>query len=341
MKNILFAGVCTLAMFSGAIACADGTHHKQPADHAPLGVMGDHLHEKGEWMVGYRYRHIRTEGLRDGSSSVDNTTVLNTYGEVPTEMDMGMHMFEVMYGVSDDLTLMVMPQYMTMGMTHYSNHGHGHMHEHEIEGWGDTEVTGLYSVYNAKTDTAQHRAHVNLGLSLPTGSIDETFADHHASIYPLPYNMQLGSGTFDPILGITYNGASPDWSWGAQTLNYIRAGKNDNGYRQGNKYTATAWLARNLSQYASLSVRLEGEAWGDVSGRDTRLPLTAIAGADPDEQAGRRLLAHVGLNLLADAEGPLAGHRLAAEVGRPVYEHYSGPQPESDWRATLGWQWAF
>ncbi len=335
MLKPVFAGVCTLAAFClfTPPAMADGV--KQPNAHAPIGVMGDHLHRQGEWMLSYKFRRTATSGLRDGDSRVSNASVLETYGEVPAEMEMNMHMFELMYGVTDDLTLMVMPQYMEMDMLHAS-HGHHGSHTHEIEGFGDTEVTGLYALWRQE----HHRGHLNLGLSLPTGSTDETFTNHHGSVLRLPYNMQLGSGTYDPIIGLTVTGESGDYGWGAQTLNYIRLGKNNEGYRQGNKYTLSGWVARNMTEFLSVSFRLEGEAWDDVHGRDSGLPLTAIAGADPDEQAGERLLAHVGLNLLAK-DGPLAGHRLAAEFGVPVYERFDGPQPDTDYRLTLGWQWAF
>lgn len=327
MRTIILASACALAAFA---AHADTA--KQPNNHAPLGVMGDHLHKQGEWMVGYRYELSTTRGMRDGAHSVSNASVMAQYGEIPAEMEMGMHMLEIMYGISDGLTLMVMPQYMQMRMTHSSSHGGGHTHTHEVEGFGDTEVTGLYSLYR----NASSSAHLNIGVSLPTGATDKTFTDHHNNIYRLPYNMQMGSGTFDPILGATWLSASADWSYGVQALGTLRAGKNDDGWRQGNRATVTAWAARNVSRAVSLSLRVKGEAWGNVHGRDAGIPLTIMAGANPGLQAGERVMAHVGMNLLTFAD-----NRLAAEFGLPVYERTHGPQPDSDYRLTLGWQKAF
>ena len=34
----------------------------------------------------------------------------------------------------------------------------------------------------------------------------------------------------------------------------------------------------------------------------------------------------------------LRSHRLALEVGRPAYQNLDGPQLETDWTVTLGWQ---
>ena len=40
----------------------------RPDGHAPLGVMGDHMHGKGEWMASYRYMSMDMDGLRSGST---------------------------------------------------------------------------------------------------------------------------------------------------------------------------------------------------------------------------------------------------------------------------------
>src|SRR5690606_30314685 len=140
----------------------------------------------------------------------------------------------------------------------------------------------------------------------------------------LPYTMQFGSGTFDPIVGLTYAGHLGHWSWGGQTLNYIRLGTNDEGYRLGNKYTLSGWVAREVLPFASLSVGVEGEAWRNVHGRDQNLPLTAIAGSNPGEIAGERVLGLIGLNVMPGAmHNSLSGHRLSVEFGLPLYERYS------------------
>jgi len=34
--------------------------------HAPIGVMGDHQHEAGEWMVSFRYMRMAMEGNGTG-----------------------------------------------------------------------------------------------------------------------------------------------------------------------------------------------------------------------------------------------------------------------------------
>lgn len=244
-----------------------------------------------------------------------------------------------MYGLTENLTLMVMPQYMKMDMLHASSHGGGHMHQHEVDGFGDTEVTGIYSFFEKTYGNITSTANVNLGVSLPTGKSDAKFINHHDKEFNLPYNMQFGSGTFDPIIGATYEVKSAEFSWGLQTLNYIRVGKNNEGYRQGNKYTANAWVAHDITNYAGAFFRLEGEALENVSGSDRKLPITTIVGADPDGQAGEGVMANVGVNFLTGEK--FHNQKFTVEFGMPLYERFDGPQSETDYRLTAGWQLSF
>jgi hypothetical protein len=39
----------------------------------------------------------------------------------------------------------------------------------------------------------------------------------------IPYAMQLGSGTWDVKLGITYNGSARNFTWGAQYMGAFRS----------------------------------------------------------------------------------------------------------------------
>lgn len=340
MKKQLLAGVCPLLMAFAYTAQAEHCphHHASHSISQPMGVTGGHLHEKGQWMVSYRYDFTRQSGLRQGSSNLPAVDALAIYGEAMTEMDMGMHMAEAMYGITDKLTLMVMGGFMDMDMTHMAHHSL-HTHEMEKQGWGDTEVTALYSLLDRQVSEVSHKLHLNAGLSLPTGSIDESYVNHHNANLHLPYTMQFGSGTYDPILGLTYTGGTGAWGWGAQALNTFRLGENSNGYRQGHRQVVNLWGSRGVTDFLDLSLRLEGKHWGNVHGKDDRIPLTSMTGANPLGNGGEQLSAFLGANL--KGSGKLEGQQLGAEFGMPFYEHFDGPQLETDYRLSLGWRMAF
>jgi len=54
------------------------TGHAGHATSAPIGVMGDHLHPQGDWMVSYRYMHMDMEGSLKGSDHISNSQMNGT-----------------------------------------------------------------------------------------------------------------------------------------------------------------------------------------------------------------------------------------------------------------------
>ncbi len=312
-------------------------------DHAPIGVMGDHTHRAGEWMVSVRSMCMSMTGLRDGSTDLTPNALLGNpmmgtgYLSVPTSMTMDMLMFGAMYAPSDELTLMAMVPYSRkdMNLTHTS----GATFSTRTEGLGDVSLTALHDV--------SEEVHVALGLSIPTGSTTERDTALGMGGVPtdvrLPYPMQLGSGTFDLRPGVTWTRRTDDWSFGAQGTYVARIDENEEGYALGDEVHATAWVARNLASHWSVSARLAYLDRGNIDGTDETQgtpggmpPAIALPNADPNLQGARRMDLFLGVNHVTPD-----GHRLALEVGTPVMEHLDGPQMSTDWIATIGWQWSF
>lgn len=79
-----------------------------------------------------------------------------------------------------------------------------------------------------------------VGASLPTGSTDEQ--NPNAPGFRYPYNMQMGSGTYDATLAVMPLYLKADYQLGSRLAATLRTGdKNDNGYRLGNQYKLDAW----------------------------------------------------------------------------------------------------
>ena len=326
----------------------------RPDSHAPIGVMGDHLHKKGEFMFSYRFMTMQMKDNIDGSSNISPdrivTTAANPFANppmmppnlrvVPTEMTMDMHMVGAMYAPSDAVTLMAMVNYIEKEMDHITYMGP--MGTNRLGGFttktsgiGDTSVSALISFGQSH----DHRWHATLGVSLPTGSIDEEdriLTPMNTRPSPrLPYPMQLGSGTYDLIAGVTYAGSSGPWGWGGQWLSTVRTGENDEDYTLGDEHRVQGWVSRILSDDVSVSVRASYTDRGNIDGMDPRI-LAPVQTADPDRHAFERVDLNLGLNWVLPGEV----HRLAIEVGWPISQYADGPQMESDWTATIGWQWA-
>ena len=304
----------------------------RPDSHAPIGVMRDHVHNASEWMLSYRVGYMPMTGNLTGTTPQSIDSVLKEYAVAPTAMPMTMHMVGGMLGITDNLTVSVMGGYANRVMDHERRTGA--VFERENGGMTDTSINLLYELYS----NTQSRLQVNTGVSVPTGAIDDRKPDGTLFAYP----MQLGSGTYDVLPGLSYTTEYDAWSWGGQTNAVIRLGVNNRNYTLGNKYQITAWGARKLSDSVSLSLRLDGQVQDTIRGYDTELagPIFMAPPADANLHARERLDVLVGLNFLGQT-GILADHRLAAEFGVPVYERVDGPRLETDYRLTLGWQRAF
>ncbi|MCB2081695.1 MAG: transporter [Rickettsiales bacterium] len=346
MKHFTYACVHALLLttfLNFSTQANEMQHTGKPNDMGPAGIMGDHSHAKGMWMTTYRYSQMKMKQNQDGTHAVDNASVLANFMMTPLDMSMDMHMFGLMYGATNNLTLMTMVPYIHKSMQSLTRMGV--RFRTASQGLGDIKLSGVYTLYPSGDHQghhhhAPHQMLLQLGASLPTGSITKRDGTPVGPNQKLPYPMQLGSGTIDPILGITYSGRQDDWSWGSQTNATLRFGKNNEGYRVGNQYQLTGWVARNLNNYTSLSFRLDGNAWGNVHGRDRELNPMMAPSTRTDLRGGERVDALVGINLY-QPKGPWAQHRLAAEFGVPLYQRLNGPQLETDYRLMLGWQWSF
>ena len=375
---VLLTAVCLASIANGALAhddppapsggfdmsVKDGTVHAPRADaHAPIGVMADHRHHKGDLMLSYRYMHMWMESNLIGDSNVSPdkiaTTVPNrffgtpgqppTLRVVPTEMNMDMHMFGGMYGVTDRVTLMAMLPYITKDMHHITYKGgmgttRLGTFDTSTNGVGDASLSALIGLLDAKTAEGAQHLNLILGMSAPTGSIKEeerilTPMGMRPTVR-LPYAMQLGSGTWDFLPGIVYTARSGNFSYGGQYRGWIRLeDENNQGYSLGDLHQGTVWAQYEWAPWISNSIRVAGRTQDSIHGLDVNIS-GPVQTANPDFYGGERVDLLFGVNLVGQ-HGAICGHRLAAEVGVPIYQDLNGPQLKTDWTLMFGWQKAF
>lgn len=332
---LLSAGLCLADSHSNG-DFSNGWSGARPDGHAPIGVMGDHTHDAGEFMASYRYMFMSMEQNYDGSNSVADGSFAGPppapFRVAPTDMDMEMHMFGLMFAPTDRLTLMGMFNLVDLTMNH-RNLMNGVTFKTKSRGLGDSSLSALFRFWEAPGQ----RAHLGLGVLLPTAETDRTDFIPGPGVTRLPYPMQLGAGSWGLAPSVTYLGQSGDWSWGGQLSAKIYLADNDDDYRLGNRGEATIWGARRLNDWLSFSARVTGSSWGNIDGRDPNLLPLPVPTADPNRRAGTRLDGSLGFNI----QFPNSGFRVAAEVGVPLWRDLDGPQLGTEWWAILGAQLAF
>lgn len=307
----------------------------RPDGHAPISVMGDHMHNQGEWMFSYRYMFMNMADLKRENDDVSFDNALVDYMVTPTEMPMQMHMLGGMYAPSDAITIMVMANYVNMTMDHLTRMGG--TFTTEVSGLGDVSVSGLFRLFNRNKSTM----HGQFGVSIPTGGVTEmdVIPASAPNSVVLPYPMQLGSGTFDANLAMTYLCQSELLSYGAQVRGVVRLGKNERDFRYGNRLGLNNWLGLKVANWLSFSARLEGLLEGKINDVDPTLNPDMVITADTENSGGTYLNSGLGFNLYAP-NGALKNLRLGFEFAYPLYQNLNGVQLKNEETLTLGLQYS-
>ena len=321
-----------------------------PAGGAPAGVMLGHmLDAQGDWMFGLRYGYARQDGdVLHGTRKARDAEIAARGCEdipcvsAPKTMTMQMIMVDVSYAPTSWLNLMLMPSFVAMKMDvrpldSAAPDVHG-SHDHESGGVGDTGMYALVQLF----ETPGHALHAGVGLSAPSGSVDEKDdRSHQQERGYTHYGMQLGSGTWDFLPSLTYNGAWRRVSFGGQLSGTVRLeDENDSGYALGDVFQATGWAGFALTRWLSATARglytWQGQIRHEYDRRhDESGPM------DFPSNYGAQYV-DLGLGLAAAAtSGPLAGQRLALEWLQPLRDDVDGYQLERVGSLQASWSLAF
>ena len=319
---------------------------QSPLIHPAAGLMNEHMHDGGEFMLGLRFETTHAGGANQaGTDEISDPEILAAgFGARTRSMTMDMVMLDLMYAPTDNLTLMVMPHYMwhrmdmlgidPAGVSHGSHSiAYGQSMEHSTDGFGDTLVSASYRVLRQPG----LGAHATLGVWVPTGAVDFKDADGNF----VHYAMQPGSGTWDIEPSFTVTGRTGAIGWGGQASYRWRTEEhNASGFAFGDKARATGWVSYLLGSSVGATGRLEyvheGMVLGHYNAGHNHL-------APPDRQqnyGGDVVAAGFGLNWLLPVESARRP-QLSGEISVPLYQDLNGIQAPQDWRLTMALSQAF
>jgi hypothetical protein len=203
------------------------------------------------WTSTLDYMYFSFQGVRPANG--------NIYDFEDVQLDL--QMFTLKYAASPLVSYSAVATYQT---NYAETYFLGDLYEDRTHGISDTLIkrTQVFVL------PAQQLFILDVGLYLPTGSINERNQNNTAFNYP--YNMQLGSGTFDPMVTTIYmKSFGAKHQLGALGLARLRTGEiNRNGYRLGNDWTAGLWYSYLLNSYLTPSLKLNYRSIEGLSGVD-------------------------------------------------------------------------
>ena len=340
---------------TGHVHAGDGTTASGHASHAgmlaPAGVMNAHMLDTSKpFMVAYHGMWSRQSGsvLNGSTAASDQQIAGQGCGAIqctmtPTQMTMYMHMLDLMYAPSDQVNFVAMVPWMDMDMSMRSlegtisggggEHDHAGHTSHSSGGLGDIWLGALFRLFG----TPNHEVHAGLGLSIPTGSVQQKSSSGDL----MDYGMQLGSGTWDLQPSLTYNGMRQRWFWGAQISGIWRTiDQNDSGYALGNLFQGTAWGGFRFTDWLSASLRGVYTNQAAITGQFNG-PQMQMGPQDFPQNYGGKFW-DVGLGLSAALPGRVPqGDRISFEWLQPVSQDVNGYQLERTGTAWLSLSFSF
>ncbi len=316
-----------------AVAQENQWSSARPDGHAPISVMGDHYHKKGEVMFSYRFMLMWMKDNLQSTKDITNDEIYQDFMIAPQQMQMNMHMLGVMYAPFDNLTFMVMGNYISNAMDLRT--GMGVDFTTESSGLGDISLSGLIKIFNKNKQSL----HANIGISIPIGDINQRDATPMMNDAQLAYPMQLGSGTWDPNWGLTYLGQSNKLSWGVQSKYKFRIGDNSKKYTFGNRFDIVGWGAIKVSDYFSFSTSLNYYNIQKIEGADADLNPMMMPLFNTVNSGKNQIDIGLGTNFYVPG-GKWKNLRLAAEIKLPVYQKVNGIQMKNTLMAIFGVQYS-
>ena len=353
MKKLL---LITLVILPLNIFAANAIHH------GPIGVMGDHFHKKGEWMVSLRLANMEMKKniLNGNSISADNILKQpNPFSKmpmmmkdsksmkmpmnlsvIPKKMTMRMIMLGAMYAPSDKITLMGMAMFNDKEMTldtHQGMTARNYLGSFETSS-SDLSKISLSALFNLHEGDSS-RWHLLFGLEKSVGDNSEkglvlTPMNMKATI-TLPYGMQSSDKALRLITGLTNVRSIGDFVLGNQLL--VKKAIDEKDWNYGDEFEYNLWFQGSFNEKASYSFRLNYKDQDSIDGSDKTI-MAPVQTANPLNYGGEVINFGIGINAIFDIFGGRHKDRFAFEVTKPIDQNKNGLQMKDDITIHIGFQ---
>tara|TARA_X000000368_G_scaffold113109_1_gene88215 strand:- start:839 stop:1921 length:1083 start_codon:yes stop_codon:yes gene_type:complete len=353
LKKLL---LITLVILPLNIYAANAIHH------GPIGVMGDHFHKKGEWMVSLRLANMEMKKniLNGNSISADNILKQpNPFSKmpmmmknsesmkmpmnlsvIPKKMTMRMIMLGAMYAPSDKITLMGMAMFNDKEMTldtHQGMMARNYLGSFETSS-SDLSKISLSALFNLHKGESS-RWHFIFGLEKSVGDNFEkglvlTPMNMKATI-TLPYGMQSSDKALRLITGLTNVRSIGNFILGNQLL--VKKVINEKDWNYGDEFEYNLWFQGSFNEKSSYSFRINYKDQDSIDGSDMTI-MAPVQTANPLNYGGEVINFGIGVNAIFDIFGGRHKDRFAFEIIKPIDQNKNGLQMKDDITIHIGFQ---
>ncbi|MDP1579724.1 MAG: transporter [Candidatus Didemnitutus sp.] len=224
----------------------------------------------------------------------------------------------LVYGVTEKLALIGMVPWLDKKLTMAGV-------ERGDDGFGDSTLLGRYQVFQLDRPGETFRAQILGGLKFPTGRDDA-----RDSLGRLPQPLQLGSGSYDPVVAGVFSWQRLQWQADFD-LGY-KFNTRANGFRFGDTFTHNAAFQYRLSPRTLPDAGVPAFVYGV-------LELNGIW-AQRDEQNGDKVGDSGGYTLFVSPGLQYVTQRWVAEISVqvPLIQELNGGQLKTDYILSAGFR---
>jgi len=251
-----------------------------------VGITGERALPRATLQLNYRFSRMGAQGLKFGPDPFPELDALDLYTYVPLDKTVDVHTVGLGFWVTDELTLVASGGWISKSRT-AANEDVFFMNE---TSWvSDLEVDALWQVYGL----GAWRAYVQLGVIALLGSVEERGDFPDASNVQLPYDMQIGTGSWSLVPAIGGQVMNEGGSVGGLIRGIFPLMHNDRDYRAGVKADLRLWGAYRFSDFVSVSGEVRATATrGDQGGALETLRDPGDLGLEAGGPTARRQPAH-------------------------------------------------
>lgn len=324
----------------------------QAIGHAPIGVMADHTHKKGESMISLRLSYMKMKGNKLNGNDISEEDILNISNPlsnspanlsiVPKDMSMRMLMIGGMYAPSDKLTIMAMAMFMEKKMNLDSYHGMSRNYLGSFSTSNEDLSDVSFSVLINLQELEKSRWHLEVGLNKSIGSEAKqalVLTPMNTQIHMLmPYGMQAGDKSLRYVVSLTNSYSYRDDILFGNQVRLVKA-IDERIWSFGDKASYDSWFQYSINDNFSISTRLNINLQKKINGNNSSL-VSPIQTANPENYGGNIANLGLGLNFLTKTTSNNPD-RLAIELLTPIYQDKKGLQMKDKGELIFGYQKSF
>ena len=339
-------------IFFSSFSLSDDT----PISHAPIGIMGDHAHEKGETMFSLRISTMKMKGNLLNGNSIEDSQVLtlpnpnagmlnapSNLSIVPQEMDMRMIMLGGMFATKDRFTLMGMMMFKDLEMlskTYQGMMNRNLLGSFSLSSEALSQVS-LFGLINIKDNDSENSI-FKIGFIKATGDNNKTdivLTPMNSQMEMImPYGMQGSDKSTKLSIGYTHKKYFSTNSLGFQIQSSLNTNEKDWAF--GNKYETSIWFQKFFNNNLSWSLRYNFVKEESIKGSDSRI-TGPVQTANPYNYGGSSSSLGIGFNTVFNLFESAHSDRLAIEILFPINQSKTGLQMDNKEKIILGYQKAF